>query len=204
MHSHNTNYYHLKDKGTVSIEKTSQPHIIPSHPTLVMPLDYSLDPQRPQHYIVNKKAPFNAEPPLKLLVQNVVTPEEVFFHRNHGPIPSLDEEHFVQIAGLVRRPLVINAPLLKRRFKKVEVIAALQVSFKCSSMSSKAYKFLHSQTSAQEIDETNYPKSNRSRGLLGMEAPSATVIGVVCCWPTSCGPRGSSRMVGMPYTWLLK
>lgn len=35
--------------------------------------------------------PFNAEPPRSALVSSYVTPVELFFKRNHGPIPLVDD-----------------------------------------------------------------------------------------------------------------
>lgn len=35
--------------------------------------------------------PFNAEPPRSLLVSSYVTPVDLFYKRNHGPIPIVDD-----------------------------------------------------------------------------------------------------------------
>ncbi|XP_016686797.1 sulfite oxidase isoform X3 [Gossypium hirsutum] len=42
-----------------------------------------------QSYVYNE--PFNAEPPRSALVSSYVTPVELFFKRNHGPIPLVDD-----------------------------------------------------------------------------------------------------------------
>lgn len=47
----------------------------------------------PKRHPVLKPAsnrPFNGEPPLKLLVQNFITPNEFFYVRNHLPVPLID------------------------------------------------------------------------------------------------------------------
>ncbi len=94
------------------------------------PLDYSLDPIRPSHYRVNKAAPYNAEPYPKMLIQHIVTPEDVFFHRNHGPIPQLDESHVIEVVGMVTGPFYFNVTYLKRHYAKVDIVATLQVKMK--------------------------------------------------------------------------
>ncbi|KAG0052508.1 hypothetical protein BGZ83_002493 [Gryganskiella cystojenkinii] len=62
--------------------------------------DYAHDPPRIlSNYLVHAQKPFNAEPHLPLLVNSgLTTPTEVFFKRNHGPIPDIRlEDHQVYI-----------------------------------------------------------------------------------------------------------
>ncbi len=40
--------------------------------------------------IVHEQDPYNAEPPPGLLADAFITPTDVFYSRNHGPIPVLD------------------------------------------------------------------------------------------------------------------
>ncbi|KAG0207028.1 hypothetical protein BGX28_001628 [Mortierella sp. GBA30] len=63
-------------------------------------LDYAQDPPRIlSNFLVHAPKPFNAEPHLPLLVNaGSVTPTDVFFKRNHGPIPDIQlEDHQVYI-----------------------------------------------------------------------------------------------------------
>ncbi|XP_018804837.1 PREDICTED: probable sulfite oxidase, mitochondrial [Bactrocera latifrons] len=51
----------------------------------------------PKRHPVLKPAstrPFNGEPPLKLLVQNFITPNEFFYIRNHLPVPFIDANKY--------------------------------------------------------------------------------------------------------------
>lgn len=51
----------------------------------------------PKRHPVLKPAsnkPFNGEPPLKLLVENFITPNEFFYVRNHLPVPLIDENKY--------------------------------------------------------------------------------------------------------------
>jgi sulfite oxidase len=94
-----------------------------------MPLEYTNEPERStDDLIVRKDKPFNAEPKVNLLVQNYVTPDPLFFHRNHGPIPDIDiETHKIEIKGELANPLELTVKDLKTRFNKRSVMATIQV-----------------------------------------------------------------------------
>eukprot|EP00359_Climacostomum_virens_P009608 CAMPEP_0204913334 /NCGR_PEP_ID=MMETSP1397-20131031/11237_1 /ASSEMBLY_ACC=CAM_ASM_000891 /TAXON_ID=49980 /ORGANISM="Climacostomum Climacostomum virens, Strain Stock W-24" /LENGTH=480 /DNA_ID=CAMNT_0052084547 /DNA_START=903 /DNA_END=2342 /DNA_ORIENTATION=- len=51
---------------------------------------YSSQPHRHSALIVRAEKPFNAEVPLELLVDSPVTPNELFYVRNHLPVPKID------------------------------------------------------------------------------------------------------------------
>ncbi|KAM5179546.1 sulfite oxidase, mitochondrial [Mantella aurantiaca] len=92
---------------------------------------YSQDPSRHPILKVNSLKPFNAEPPPEILTDNYITPNELFFKRNHLPVPDINPDDF-QLT--VERPHGSNqeAPLklslndLKTKFPRHEVIATLQ------------------------------------------------------------------------------
>lgn len=43
----------------------------------------------------------NAEPPIAKLMENIITPTEIHYVRNHGQVPKLDwKSHRVSIAGI--------------------------------------------------------------------------------------------------------
>lgn len=50
---------------------------------------FSTDPSRHPALIVNNTKPFNAESPPSLLIDNFRTPNELFFIRNHLPVPQV-------------------------------------------------------------------------------------------------------------------
>jgi len=71
--------------------------------------------------------PFNAQPPLRRLVDSPVTPLELFFVRTHAPIPRITETDFrLEVAGMVARPLRLRLADLKANFPELEVTATLQ------------------------------------------------------------------------------
>lgn len=55
---------------------------------------YSNDPKRSPLLKVHTKEPFNAETPPKLLVSSKITPVDLFFVRNHLPVPEVDLEDY--------------------------------------------------------------------------------------------------------------
>ncbi|KAH8850797.1 Sulfite oxidase, mitochondrial [Schistosoma japonicum] len=55
---------------------------------------YSSDPQRNPDLKIVSQRPFNAETPLSSLCSNPITPTELFFVRNHLPVPEVDVETY--------------------------------------------------------------------------------------------------------------
>ncbi|KAK9272987.1 hypothetical protein L1049_003368 [Liquidambar formosana] len=72
-------------------------------PGIIGPSDYSQEPPRHPSLRINAKEPFNAEPPRPALISSYVTPIDLFYKRNHGPIPIVDdiERYCVTICGLI-------------------------------------------------------------------------------------------------------
>nr|GMC93581.1 sulfite oxidase [Ipomoea batatas] len=70
------------------------------------PSDYSQEPPRHPCLKINAKEPFNAEPPRSALVSSYVTPVDLFYKRNHGPIPIVEdiERYSVTLSGLIGHP----------------------------------------------------------------------------------------------------
>jgi sulfite oxidase len=77
--------------------------------------------------IVRMAEPFNAGPPPQLLRQSYITPADLFFVRNHGPVPIVDPATYqLSVDGLVRKPLRLTIDHLRKDFARVTVIAAIQ------------------------------------------------------------------------------
>ncbi|KAF9980826.1 hypothetical protein BGZ75_007943 [Mortierella antarctica] len=98
-------------------------------------LDYAQDPPRIlSNYLVHAPKPFNAEPHLPLLVNSgTITPADVFFKRNHGPIPDIRlEDHQVYIGIQTGQPSekvnwkVLNMQDLMTKWPKATITASLQ------------------------------------------------------------------------------
>ncbi|MFJ2032968.1 sulfite oxidase [Streptosporangium sp. NPDC087985] len=77
--------------------------------------------------VVHEEEPFNAEPPPGALADQLITPLEAFYSRNHGPVPHLDAATWrLVVDGLVTQRLQLSLQELRGRFPEREVVATLQ------------------------------------------------------------------------------
>lgn len=76
----------LDERDVVELErlKCQTDNMIESDP-------YSSDPKRSEILNVLSQKPFNAETPSKVLIGNRLTPNDIFFVRNHLPVPNVDD-----------------------------------------------------------------------------------------------------------------
>src|ERR1044071_4038715 len=76
--------------------------------------------------IVRSREPFNAGPPAEKLRGDFLTPNELFFVRNHGAVPRVDASAFrLEVGGMGEPPQprgLAGLPTLPRR----RVVSALQ------------------------------------------------------------------------------
>lgn len=91
------------------------------------PSDYSQEPSRHPSLQINAKEPFNAEPHRSALITSYLTPADLFYKRNHGPIPIVDDidNYRVIIRGLLQNPTELSMDTI-RKLPKYEVTATLQ------------------------------------------------------------------------------
>ncbi|CAG2184292.1 unnamed protein product, partial [Oppiella nova] len=84
------------------------------------PDPYDNDPPRHPVLRVRSKKPFNAEPPEELLTQQFFTPKEIFFVRNHLPVPEIDIENYtLEIEGFgLKEPKTLTLDEIKKKFPK--------------------------------------------------------------------------------------
>uniref|UniRef100_A0AAV1UMI1 Sulfite oxidase n=1 Tax=Peronospora matthiolae TaxID=2874970 RepID=A0AAV1UMI1_9STRA len=92
---------------------------------------YSRDPVRHPALKVNSSMPFNAEPPPELLMESFLTPNDLFFVRNHLPVPEVDTDTFtLKIAGVgvsdKTSTVEFTLDELKSRFKHHTVTTTVQ------------------------------------------------------------------------------
>ena len=55
---------------------------------------FAREPTRLPLFRVNSDKPFNAEPPLTVITDSFITPNELFYVRNHLPVPTIDPTTF--------------------------------------------------------------------------------------------------------------
>ncbi|XP_073998352.1 sulfite oxidase isoform X2 [Rhodnius prolixus] len=76
---------------------------------------YASDPKRHPVLKPSSDKPFNGEPPSQVLVQNHITPEELFFVRNHLPVPEVDpDEYELEITGVGLETKIFSLEDLKK------------------------------------------------------------------------------------------
>ncbi len=89
---------------------------------------YMYDPNRHPALKINSEKPFNAETPAQLLIDNYHTPNDLFFVRNHLPVPEVDPNKFrVEITGKgIKQPIVLSIDDLKKKFQIYTITGAVQ------------------------------------------------------------------------------
>ena len=95
------------------------------------PLDpYGHEPWRARHPALEARSqkPFNAEPPLELLADSFLTPNPLFYVRNHLPVPQVSMKDYrlkVEVQG-EKKPIELTLEDLRARFKQYSITAAVQ------------------------------------------------------------------------------
>lgn len=76
--------------------------------------------------IVREADPFNAEPPPARLRASFITPTELFYVRNHAPVPRVDAYSFrLEVDGMIRETLSLSLAEIRESFAAHEVTATL-------------------------------------------------------------------------------
>lgn len=91
-------------------------------------MDYSCEPDHSTHLVVRGEHPFNAEPMAAALVEFKLTPEELVYCRNHGPVREFDPEDYIVTFKAFGKQSKMTINAIKSLFPTVESINALQVS----------------------------------------------------------------------------
>eukprot|EP00316_Scyphosphaera_apsteinii_P000846 CAMPEP_0119321010 /NCGR_PEP_ID=MMETSP1333-20130426/54139_1 /TAXON_ID=418940 /ORGANISM="Scyphosphaera apsteinii, Strain RCC1455" /LENGTH=525 /DNA_ID=CAMNT_0007327867 /DNA_START=23 /DNA_END=1600 /DNA_ORIENTATION=+ len=87
---------------------------------------YAKEPERHPALKMLSETPCSAESPAALMLENWNTPNELWFVRNHHPVPHLDEEGYsLEVCGIGIAPHVYTLADLKR-LRKTSVTATIQ------------------------------------------------------------------------------
>ena len=74
---------------------------------------------------------------MTLLADNLITPNELFFIRNHLPVPKLEEDHFrleIEVSGNPELiPVEVTLEDIKNKIPKTSVVSVVQVREKTLS-----------------------------------------------------------------------
>ena len=94
----------------------------------MMTMDYSQEVPHSELLLVRGTEPFNAEPLAAALVQFAITPDDLVYCRNHGPVLDLERDAYsIAVEGGPSGSRHYSMADLETRFTKHEVVAALQV-----------------------------------------------------------------------------
>ncbi|PPQ91010.1 hypothetical protein CVT25_013935 [Psilocybe cyanescens] len=97
-------------------------------------MDYSAEPIHSALLNVQQSQPFNAEPPASALVEFSITPEDLVYCRNHGPVREFDDSAYsIVIKGGDKGKVQFSLTELKA-FPKTRIVAALQASIRRKEM----------------------------------------------------------------------
>ena len=92
-------------------------------------MDYSNEVPHSELLVVRGKEPFNAEPKASALVEFAITPDDLVYCRNHGPVEDLDRDTYVfTVAQTPHGDVRYTMHDLATKFTTYHVVAALQVS----------------------------------------------------------------------------
>ncbi|XP_012223633.1 sulfite oxidase, mitochondrial [Linepithema humile] len=101
---------------------------------------YAKEPSRHKALIVNGSKPFCAEPPSTVLVESFLTPVDLFYVRNHLPVPEIDLKDYtleLAIEEKIKKTLDFKAIT---KYKKYTVTAAVMCGGNRRSDMSKVKK----------------------------------------------------------------
>ena len=88
---------------------------------------YAHEPERSAALRINSTTPFNAEPPEALLVEKFITPNALFFVRNHLPVPAdVDLERYRLEIEHEGRVLSLTLDELKANFDHHSIVSTIQ------------------------------------------------------------------------------
>ena len=85
------------------------------------------DRSKRTEFIALESNPLNGGPQLDVLIATPLTPNDLFFVRNHAPAPVIDPATYrLTVRGLVQRPLSLSLAELRAQFPAQRVMATLQ------------------------------------------------------------------------------
>lgn len=125
-------------------------------------MDYSCEPERSPLLVVRSKEPFNAEPTPAALVEYPLTPEDLIYCRNHGPVREFDPDTYSMTFRVTGKEVKLSLNDLKSLFPKVETVALLQVRWYSQSIAQDLILLVRGNSA-----QGDGCHQTRSRGTLG-------------------------------------
>lgn len=97
-------------------------------------MDYSREPGHSPLLVIRAKEPFNAEPAAASLAEFPLTPEDLVYCRNHGPVREFDPDTYSVTFTMAGEEVKLALNDIKSLFSKVEIVALLQVCRRTRSL----------------------------------------------------------------------
>ncbi len=83
-------------------------------------------PSSATSFVVRSAEPLNGGPSPQALTESLLTPNDIFFVRNHGAVPRIEREELrLAVDGLVGTPLSLSMDDLEAGFERVELASTL-------------------------------------------------------------------------------
>ena len=116
-----TDIFQMLESMRIGNLKPSERSVDPKDP-------YSSEPLRHSSLSPVSEKPFNAEAASELLIDGPITPNEVFFVRNHLPVPDIDPEKYeLEIGGIgLETPLKLSLKALRTEYPLHTVTVTIQ------------------------------------------------------------------------------
>lgn len=131
-------------------------------------------------FLVRQAEPFNGGPPPDLLRRSPITPNGLFFVRNHGDVPAIDAASFrLLVEGAVERPLELSLGDLAG-FPSASVIATLQCAGNRRQELAERRAIPHELPWGAEAVSTAVWSGVRLADLLAVAHPTPTARHVAC------------------------
>ncbi|RPA71696.1 nitrate reductase [Ascobolus immersus RN42] len=123
------------DDSDSASERSEETYDLPVPPPSTYPMEVlELDKNTPDAHVVRDPRlirltgvhPFNTEAPLSALYDSgFLTPQELFYVRNHGPVPKVEDSESLDwtftIDGLVDNPVTLSVRDLQTEFRQVTI-----------------------------------------------------------------------------------
>lgn len=128
LHHHNFVYEILESLRIGNLEVDEETERLSKEANKNDPWRY--DPKRSPLLTVHTQKPFNAETPKELSVENIITPNEIHYVRNHLPVPKIDRENYSLeiVDDISGKTFSFKLDDIQKKFKHHTIPVTLQCS----------------------------------------------------------------------------
>lgn len=157
---------------------------------------YIEDPIRHTNNFIHKKEPYNCEPFPQDLINDYLTPKNIWFIRNHHPVPKLDKDYSVKISGNGLTTINLSLEDIKNKYHKKDIISTIQcagnrrkefnnlektlgLNWNIGAISNAKWSGISLKEVINDLKENDQEfKNNKHIHFIGYDAPFATSISI--------------------------